>query len=109
MTDYKLIEDRIDEYILDEGILKNVTTYTLSRISRGFEISFDELTRYISDELERSASRTSLSKIGKMKYRDDDGELQPNVKKQLKALYKKLEYYKGEFIKVLTKIEELTE
>jgi hypothetical protein len=109
MTDKRLIEDRIDDYLLDEGILKKAAGYTLGRIARGLEISFDEISRHISDELERSASRTSLDKISKMKYRDESGELRPNVKRQLKALYKKLEYYKGEFIKVLTKIEELTE
>ncbi|MFH1823642.1 MAG: hypothetical protein ABH873_00230 [Candidatus Firestonebacteria bacterium] len=108
-----LIEDKIEDYlsediILDEGIAGNVAKYTFRQLGRGMEISYNTIVRKISDTLEASASYTSLEKIGKIRYRDEKGELQPNIKKQVKALNKKLEYHKVEFIKILSKIEDLT-
>jgi hypothetical protein len=109
------IEDRIDEYLsndsIDEGILSDTGTagmYVLKKLGRGVEISFDEISRHIANVMEKSASKTSLNKISKMRYRDDEGKLKPNAKKQLKALDKKLKYHKEEFVKILMRIEELT-
>jgi uncharacterized protein YaaR (DUF327 family) len=106
------IEDKIDNYLdeekLDEITAKGIAVSSLKGIGRSVEISFDTVTRIISNILEKSASDTSLSKISKMKYRDGSGKLIPNVDKQLKHLNKKLEYHKIEFIKILSKIDELT-
>ena len=112
-----LIEDKIEDYLSSEdtilnevtgGIVGGIAKYTFRQLGRGMEISFDAITKAVADALEISASHTSLEKIGKMRYRDKQGELQPNIKKQVKALNKKLEYHKLEFIKILSKIEGLT-
>jgi len=96
------IENKIDQYLskseeINEGL------------GRLLGMGWNTLLRILADKNAKAAAETSIKTIEKIMKKNDDGELEPNLKKQLKLLNKKLEFYKEEFVKVLMKIEKLAE